>query len=284
MREKQFLMKYIIKFFIKSGFHILIIFLLFFCLTFIFLGVVRHGRYLSPVNNKEINISHKTNFLNDYASLDEYIEVALDKEKEVWKENKFWVMLNEAEARLVEPKNIDFIFLDINKLIDNNNPALDFLKEKSFFHKKEEIRRMQKLSWAISQDYQLSMPYAEKLVLEGWIAAYKYKISPYLLLALMGVESSYKQFSKSGAGAIGLTQIIPKWHPEHMKEIINRNENIWSIPTNINAGASVLKKYLDNSSGKIDTALQKYNGSLSDPTKKYAKKVLLYKQNFLIKS
>lgn len=283
MINKQFFTRETIKGWTRASTHVLLMSLLACCLLFIFSGIIRHGWAFSPMQ-KTVKMVHGAAPVSQYGSLDEYIEVALDKEKDVWKDNRFWVMLNEAEVRTVEPKNVDFVFLDIGKLTDGEEPALNPLANKSFFHKKEEIRRMQKLSWTISQDYQLPLPYAEKVVLEGWRAANRYGISPYLLLALIGVESSYQQFSKSDAGAIGLTQVIPKWHPEHMEEVINRNENIWSIATNMDTGASVLKKYLNSSAWRIDTALQKYNGALADPTKKYAKKVLVRQQHFLQKS
>lgn len=189
-------------------------------------------------------------------------------------------VLGEANHLSNPTQQVEFIFLDIGKLTENEDSALNIIKSQSLFKQKEEVRRMQKLSWTIAQDHNLPLPYTEKIVLETWRAANRHGLSPYLLLALVGVESSYQQFSRSGAGAIGLTQIIPKWHPGHMEEVINRNENIWSIATNMDAGASVLKIYIDNSSGHIDTALQKYNGALSDSSKKYAKKVLSRREFF----
>ena len=66
-------------------------------------------------------------------------------------------------------------------------------------------------------------------------------IDPDLALAVAKVESQYKMSAKSHAGAVGIMQIIPKWHPEFNAEKLRKDPK-----TNIRAGIKILKKYKES--------------------------------------
>lgn len=112
----------------------------------------------------------------------------------------------------------------------------------------------------------------------------KYKIDPLLLLGLIAQESSFKPSAQSGYGAQGLTQVVPRWHQEKMRQVgIAANDlRKVSIPKQVELGAKVLGQYLEPT-GKVDVALQHYNrgpNASSDPKLKYARGVLSYRTKF----
>ncbi|MCP2871745.1 transglycosylase SLT domain-containing protein, partial [Salmonella enterica subsp. enterica serovar Typhimurium] len=49
-----------------------------------------------------------------------------------------------------------------------------------------------------------------------YAAASRYKLDPLLLIALISVESAFNPTAESAWGAQGLTQVIPKYHPEKL--------------------------------------------------------------------
>lgn len=93
-------------------------------------------------------------------------------------------------------------------------------------------------------------------------------ISISLLTGLMEIESSFNKNAKSKEGAKGLLMIIPRYHKSLIK-----GRNIFDVAVNIEVGSNILKQFL-NSTGSINKALAKYNGSKSKAAKIYANKVL----------
>ncbi|EMD0638865.1 lytic transglycosylase domain-containing protein [Salmonella enterica] len=86
-------------------------------------------------------------------------------------------------------------------------------------------------------------------------AAREYGIRPGLLRALIAQESRFKNGAKSGKGAVGATQLVPKWNKAHMKKY-----NIYEQRGNIFAGAAHLREDLDAAHGDENEALGRYNG------------------------
>lgn len=100
-------------------------------------------------------------------------------------------------------------------------------------------------------------------------------LDPFLLLALIETESSFKKDAKSWAGAVGLTQVIPRWHQDKIKD----GETLTNIDVSVRVGADTLNEYLQREDGDVIRALQRYNGSLNDDTRKYSFKVLKKKRD-----
>ena len=106
-------------------------------------------------------------------------------------------------------------------------------------------------------------------------AANTFKLDVAVLLALIRVESGFKPEVVSNHGATGLMQIIPKWHTARIVEsrkVLN-TYSLYEPRLNIYVGAWALRDFLGESKS-LDTALLKYNGSLSDPNRSYARIVL----------
>jgi soluble lytic murein transglycosylase-like protein len=87
----------------------------------------------------------------------------------------------------------------------------------------------------------------------------------------MAVESSYNPVAESSVGAMGLMQVLPKFHQEKLTEH-GGTEALLDPQVNIEVGTQILREYLKRF-GDPETALQMYAGALDEPTSQYASKV-----------
>jgi len=83
-------------------------------------------------------------------------------------------------------------------------------------------------------------------------------LDPQLVLGIMQVESGFKKYAVSGAGARGYMQVMPFW----IRVIGERHHNLFSLRTNLRYGCVILRFYLDRENGDYFRALGRYNGSL----------------------
>ena len=83
-------------------------------------------------------------------------------------------------------------------------------------------------------------------------------LDPHLVLAVIDVESHFKKYAVSRAGARGLMQVMPFW----VKEIGEPGHNLFHERTNLRYGCTILRHYLDRERGNLHNALGRYNGSL----------------------
>ncbi|HEU0219277.1 MAG TPA: lytic transglycosylase domain-containing protein [Gallionella sp.] len=86
-------------------------------------------------------------------------------------------------------------------------------------------------------------------------------LEPELVLGLIEVESSFKKYAVSSAGAHGYMQVMPFW----VKEIGTRDHNLFHLRTNLRYGCTILRHYVDMEKGDLYRALGRYNGSLGRP-------------------
>ena len=86
-------------------------------------------------------------------------------------------------------------------------------------------------------------------------------LDPQLVLGLIEVESGFKKYAISVAGARGYMQVMPFW----VKEIGATGHNLFHLRTNLRYGCTILRHYLDMENGDLYRALGRYNGSLGRP-------------------
>ena len=86
-------------------------------------------------------------------------------------------------------------------------------------------------------------------------------LDPHLVLAVIDVESQFKKYAVSRAGARGLMQVMPFW----VKEIGEPGHNLFHERINLRYGCTILRHYLDRERGNLANALGRYNGSLGNP-------------------
>ncbi len=145
---------------------------------------------------------------------------------------------------------------------------------KNYIYKKEKARKIDILVKHLAKEYKLNSPYTKEILYTLYNETEKAKIDPLLFLSVIEVESSFDQFAKSHVGAIGLSQVMPQYHQNKIRVIEKENLDLWSVRGNIKVGVKVLQEYISMSDGNIEEALQRYNGSLNDLSRKYARKVL----------
>jgi soluble lytic murein transglycosylase-like protein len=83
-------------------------------------------------------------------------------------------------------------------------------------------------------------------------------LDPQLVLGLIQVESGFKKYAVSRAGARGYMQVMPFW----VKDIGTAEHNLFHLRTNLRYGCTILRYYLDVEKGNLFRALGRYNGSL----------------------
>ena len=87
-------------------------------------------------------------------------------------------------------------------------------------------------------------------------------LDPELVLGLMQVESGFRKYALSSAGARGYMQVMPFW----VKLIGRPDDNLFHLRTNLRYGCTILRHYLDIERGDLFRALGRYNGSLGKAT------------------
>ena len=84
------------------------------------------------------------------------------------------------------------------------------------------------------------------------------RLDPQLVLGIIEVESAFRKYAVSRAGARGYMQVMPFW----VKLIGQPNHNLFHLRTNIAYGCAILRHYLDLEKGDFFRALGRYNGRL----------------------
>jgi len=84
------------------------------------------------------------------------------------------------------------------------------------------------------------------------------RLDPQLVLGVIEVESGFRKYAVSRAGARGYMQVMPFW----VKLIGQPNHNLFHLRTNLAYGCAILRFYLDLEKGDYYRALGRYNGSL----------------------
>jgi len=83
-------------------------------------------------------------------------------------------------------------------------------------------------------------------------------LDPQLVLGVVQVESNFRKYAVSRAGARGFMQVMPFW----VDVIGVRDHNLFHLRTNLRYGCVILRHYLDLEGGNLFRALGRYNGSL----------------------
>ncbi|HYR36759.1 MAG TPA: lytic transglycosylase domain-containing protein [Burkholderiales bacterium] len=86
-------------------------------------------------------------------------------------------------------------------------------------------------------------------------------LDPQLVLGVIEVESGFRKYAVSRAGARGYMQVMPFW----VKLIGQPGHNLFHLRTNLAYGCAILRFYLDMEKGDYYRALGRYNGSLGQP-------------------
>jgi soluble lytic murein transglycosylase-like protein len=81
-----------------------------------------------------------------------------------------------------------------------------------------------------------------------------------LVLGLIQVESNFRKYAVSRAGARGFMQVMPFWTGLAERP----RDNLFHLRTNLRYGCWILRHYLDAENGNLFRALGRYNGSTGE--------------------
>lgn len=102
----------------------------------------------------------------------------------------------------------------------------------------------------------------KELLATVWYEARRAGLDPGMVLGLIQVESAYRKYAVSLAGARGYMQVMPFW----TNVIGDRNRRaLFDMQTNLRYGCAILRMYLDLEAGNLYLALGRYNGSRGKP-------------------
>jgi hypothetical protein len=139
-----------------------------------------------------------------------------------------------------------------------------------------EESRYRVLSEYLGKRYRVSQQVIFELVTLAHKVGHQHKLDPLLIIAVMGIESSFNPIAESVVGAKGLMQIIPHYHAEKLKAF-GGERAVFDPAANVVVGAQILKEYLRRT-GNLSVALQMYAGALRDRDDVYTRKVLTERQ------
>ena len=95
-----------------------------------------------------------------------------------------------------------------------------------------------------------------------WYESTRAGLEPALVLALVQVESGFRKYAVSSAGARGYMQVMPFW----ARQIGGGDPaGLFHMQTNLRFGCVILRHYLDIERGDLFLALGRYNGSRGKP-------------------
>ena len=96
-----------------------------------------------------------------------------------------------------------------------------------------------------------------------WYEAQRAGLDQAWVLGLIQVESGFRKFAVSSAGARGYMQVMPFW-----SRLIGDGDpsRLFQLQTNLRFGCVILRHYLDIERGDLFMALGRYNGSRGQST------------------
>ncbi len=95
-----------------------------------------------------------------------------------------------------------------------------------------------------------------------WYESRRAGLEPALVLGLIQVESGFRKYAISSAGARGYMQVMPFW-----TSVIGDGQpsKLFRMQANLRYGCSILRMYIDMEQGNLYLALGRYNGSRGRP-------------------
>jgi soluble lytic murein transglycosylase-like protein len=110
-----------------------------------------------------------------------------------------------------------------------------------------------------SQAHELSQTTLRREFLQTvWYESQRAGLDPSLVLGLIQVESGFRKFAISSAGARGYMQVMPFW-----TRVLSEGDAsvLFQMQANLRFGCVILRHYLQREGGDLTLALGRYNGS-----------------------
>jgi soluble lytic murein transglycosylase-like protein len=159
-----------------------------------------------------------------------------------------------AGAQIEEPL-IDAVRSALGAAIRNDAPPIPEFRNNE--------ARLAYLRWlgAMSQRLQKKLPEGltrQEFLQTVWYESRRAGLDAGLVLGLIQVESNFRKFAISSAGARGYMQVMPFWARTIGDGDASR---LFHMQTNLRFGCVILRHYLDREGGDLFMALGRSNGS-----------------------
>ncbi|MEB0056153.1 MULTISPECIES: lytic transglycosylase domain-containing protein [unclassified Variovorax] len=159
-----------------------------------------------------------------------------------------------AGAQIEEPL-IDSVRTALSSAIHNKAPPIpEFSDTES---------RLSYLRWLGAMSERLlkkvpDWPTRKELLQTIWYESKRSGLDVSLVLGLVQVESNFRKFAVSSAGARGYMQVMPFW-----TRVIGDSDptKLFHMQTNLRFGCVILRHYLQRENGDLFMTLGRYNGS-----------------------
>jgi soluble lytic murein transglycosylase-like protein len=127
--------------------------------------------------------------------------------------------------------------------------------------------RSKKPDWAVRREFLETV----------WYESQRAGLDTSLVLGLIQVESNFRKFAVSSAGARGYTQVMPFW-----TRVLGDGDagKLFHMQTNLRFGCVILRHYLDREGGDLFMGLGRYNGSRGKAP--YPSAVLAARKNWIL--
>jgi soluble lytic murein transglycosylase-like protein len=165
-----------------------------------------------------------------------------------------WPLWSQAGAQIEEPLSAS-VRAGLQKAVSDSAPP------KLMFDSEAEGQR-----WLVEMSLRLQKQIPDAGFRRNFLIAVQYEakragLDPQLVLGLIQVESGFKKYAVSTAGARGFMQVMPFW----VRSIGTPDQDLFHLRINLRYGCTILRHYLDMEQGNLFRALSRYNGSLGQP-------------------
>lgn len=125
------------------------------------------------------------------------------------------------------------------------------------------LSEQEEREWLALMSRRMAAYMPDRSLREDFLRAVHYEASragldPQMVLGLIEVESRFRKYAVSRAGARGYMQVMPFW----VRQIGTKGQDLFHMKTNLRYGCTILRYYLDIEKGNLYRALERYNGSL----------------------
>jgi len=168
-----------------------------------------------------------------------------------------WLSIHEravAGGQLEEPLADSVRSALISTVANNAPPVPEFdgtearLKYLRWLGGMSERLKKKKPDWNVRREFLQTL----------WYESHRAGLEPALVLGLVQVESNFRKFAVSQAGARGYMQVMPFW-----TRLLGDGDasKLFRMQTNLRFGCVILRHYLELEKGNLYLALGRYNGS-----------------------
>lgn len=164
-----------------------------------------------------------------------------------------WPLLSLAGAQIEEPLSVS-VRAGLQKAVSDAAPPRLVFESQA-----EGLRWMTEMSRRL-QDRIPDANFRRDFLISVQYEAKRAGLDPQLVLGLIQVESGFRKYAVSTAGARGLMQVMPFW----VKSIGSPDQDLFHLRVNLRYGCTILRHYLDMEHGNLFRALGRYNGTLGE--------------------